>query len=109
MVKLHLSAKNGFTEMAWEKQLEKKVNRYFLSFSSFLQNVCGWPRKINKIQKIRRQTNKQTSKQNFYPKYLSKIKSDFHEVFRVTSCGGPTMIKIKNKQINKQTSKYTNK
>ena len=38
------------------------------------------------------------------PKYLSQIKLDLHKIFRVTSCGCPKIIKIINKQINKQTN-----
>ena len=49
-------------------------------------------------------TNKQTNKHVLDIEYLSQIKSDLHEIFRVYFCGCPKMIKIK-KSINKQTNK----
>merc|ERR1712215_554326 len=57
-------------------------------------------------------TNKHTNKQNKHVldlEYVSQIKSDLHEIFRVYFCGCPKMIKIKNKSINKLTNKQTNK
>ena len=56
-----------------------------------------------------KQTNKKTNKLYLDPEYLSQIKSDPREIFRVYSRGCPKMIKIKNKQVNKQTNKQTNK
>ena len=68
-------------------------------------------KKTNKS--INKQTNKHTNKQTntfLDPIYLSQIKSDLHEIFRVYSCGCPKMIKInKNKSIKKQTNKQINK
>ena len=54
------------------------------------------------------QTNKQI---NLFldPKYISQIKSDLHEIFRETFCGGSTMNKTRNKQIYKWKNKQTNK
>ena len=58
---------------------------------------------------INKQKNKQTNKHFLDPKYLSQIKSDLHEIFRVGSCGCPKMIKIKIQKNNTQTNKQTNK
>ena len=79
---------------------------------NFRETSCGCPTIIkNKKKQLDNQSNKFAKKERmkqiyiFYPKYLSQIKSDFHENFRATSCGCPTMIKTKNKQIKKQQTK----
>ena len=56
---------------------------------------------------MNKQTNKQTNKHFLDPKYLSKIKSDLHKIFRVYYCACPNM--IKKKQVNRKTNKQTNK
>ena len=60
-------------------------------------------------QQTNKQTKKQTNKHFLDPDYLSQIRSDPREIFRVFSCGCAKMIKIKNKQVNKQTNKQKNK
>ena len=65
--------------------------------------------KIKNKQVNKQKTNKQTNKHVLDLEYLSQIKSDLHEIFRVYFCGCPKMIKIKNKSINKQTNKQTSK
>ena len=62
----------------------------------------------SKNKQIHEQTNKQTNNYFLDPKYLSQIKLDLHKIFRVTSCGCPKVIKIKNKRSNKQTNKQLN-
>ena len=66
-------------------------------------------KKINRS--TNKQTNKQTNKHYLDPEYLSQIKSDPREIFRVHSCGCPKKIEIKktNRPTNKQTNKQTNK
>ena len=68
---------------------------------------CGCPTmiKIKKNKSKNLQTNKQINKPFLGPIYLSQIKSDLYEIFRVYSCGSSKMIKIKNKPVNKQTNK----
>ena len=62
----------------------------------------------NNKQVNKQKTNKQTNKHFLDPEYLSQIKSDPREIFRVYSCGCPKKIKIK-KQTGQQTNKQTNK
>ena len=69
--------------------------------------LCSFVYSLNKQQT--KKTNKQIN--ILEPIYLSQIKSDPHEIFRVYSCGCTKMIKIKktNSSTNKQTNKQTNK
>ena len=71
---------------------------------TFRKSSC-WYSKM--IQTKNKQINKQTNKQinNFLdPKYLSQMKYDLHEIFRVCFWGCPKMNKKTNKSTNKQTN-----
>ena len=62
-----------------------------------------------RTKQTKKQTNKQANKHVLDLEYLSQIKSDLHEIFRVYFCGCLKMIEIKNKSTNKETNKQTNK